>query len=660
VDIHRRRQVEDLLRDSEEREHTRATLLQTVLDTSPAPIWVSFDPACERITGNPAGDALLGAPREVNVSLGASQAERYAYRCLRDGVDVPAEQLPMQRAAREGVTIRAEEYELVRGDGTRAWLLMHASPLRERGEIRGAISVAVDITDRKRAEAAVRDSEVLFRTLGEAVPDFLWMADADGRPLYQNPAWTRYIGMSHDELLARGWAAIHHPDDVPRLVQTWEEAVARGEAFHVEARTRRYDGVYRWFAGRTVPLKDDDGHVVKWVGTMTDIHDLTQAKEALHAADRRKDEFLATLAHELRNPLAPIRNSLHILRLTGTDTAAQVRVVDMMERQVHHIVRLVDDLMEVSRITRGKIDLRKELVELAAIVHNAVETAVPVVEGAGHRLAVDLPSEPMLVEADPVRLAQVVANLLNNAAKYTEAGGQLSLTARREGSQVALSVRDTGVGIPAEMLPRVFDLFTQIDRTLGRAQGGLGIGLALVKSLVHLHGGEVEARSDGPGLGSEFTVRLPLVRADAGRASDDGLVRSSAALEGLHLLVVDDSRDAADSLAMLLELMGAEVRTAYDGPSALAALRDRRADVVFLDLGMPGMDGHTVAAQIRLEAQPRDLTLIALTGWGQEEDRRRSREAGFDHHLVKPLDLKALEQLLASLRPRRRPEPRGV
>jgi CheY-like chemotaxis protein len=383
---------------------------------------------------------------------------------------------------------------------------------------------------------------------------------------------------------------------------------------------------------------------------MTDIHNLKMAEEALREADRRKDEFLATLAHELRNPLAPVRNSLHILRLAGADAAAQKQIVDMMERQVNHMVRLVDDLLEVSRITRGKIDLRKEVVDVAAVVRSAVETAGPVVEGAGHQLAISLPPEPVLLEADPVRLAQVVVNLLNNAAKYTEAGGQIWLTARREAGQVALSVRDTGTGIPAEMLPRVFDMFTQVDRTLGRAQGGLGIGLALVRSLVQMHGGSVEARSDGPGRGSEFTVRLPLARSDVRRASEnDGVAKSSAALAGRRILVVDDNRDAADSLAMLLRFMGAEVLTAYDGPSALEVVRVHRPAVVFLDLGMPGMDGYAVAAQVRREPQYQDVTLIALTGWGQEEDRRRSREAGFDDHLTKPPDIGALEQLLSPL-----------
>jgi signal transduction histidine kinase len=363
--------------------------------------------------------------------------------------------------------------------------------------------------------------------------------------------------------------------------------------------------------------------------------------------DRRKDEFLATLAHELRTPLAPIRNSLHILRMAGGDRGVAERMYEMMERQVNHMVRLVDDLMEVSRITRGKIDLRKEPVDLAAVVHSAVETSKPLIEAARHQLAVTLPDEPLILDADPVRLAQVLANLLNNAAKYTPEGGRIWLTARRAGSNAEVSVRDSGTGIPAEMLPKVFDLFMQVERTYSRAQGGLGIGLTLVRSLVSLHGGSVEARSEGPGRGSELVVRLPLA---AGLAPlQDSRDARPAAVAPRRILVVDDNRDAADSLGMLLKFLGADVCTANDGPAALEAFRTYRPSVMLLDIGLPEMDGYEVARRTRQQPEGGDVTLIALTGWGQEEDRRRSREAGIDHHLVKPVDLGVLEKLLATL-----------
>jgi signal transduction histidine kinase len=377
--------------------------------------------------------------------------------------------------------------------------------------------------------------------------------------------------------------------------------------------------------------------------------ELRRRAEQLAEMDRRKDEFLATLAHELRNPLAPLRSSLTILRMSGQSGPAAERIHEMMERQINHMVRLVDDLLEVSRITRGKIELRKERIELAAALRSAVETSRPLVEAACHQLAISVPPEPLLLEADPVRLSQVIANLLNNAAKYTEEGGRICLTARREGGEAVVSVRDTGLGIPAEMLPRVFDMFAQVDRTLKRSQGGLGIGLTLARTLVEMHGGRIEARSDGPGKGSEFIVRLPLAaeNSPSGEARGRAGGEQPAALSQRRVLVVDDNRDAADSLGMLLEFLGADAHVVYDGPSALQALHIYRPAVVFLDIGMPGMDGHEVARQMRQVSEFRDVMLVAMTGWGQEEDRRRSRAAGFDHHLVKPVGADALQALLA-------------
>ena len=388
---------------------------------------------------------------------------------------------------------------------------------------------------------------------------------------------------------------------------------------------------------------------------------LRASEEMLRDADRRKDEFLAILAHELRNPLAPIRNALHILRLTRRSDPAGAAVGEMMERQVDHMVRLVDDLLEVSRITQGKIELRKERVQASAIVRSALETSRPLVDAAGHRLAVDVAAEPLAIDGDPVRLTQIVANLLNNAAKYTAAAGQIWLSVRPEGNDLVISVRDAGTGIAPDMLPRVFEPFTQIDRHADRAQGGLGIGLTLVKSLTELHGGSVRAHSEGEGRGSEFVVRLPLAarstepaasgESTAGGSSDAGgehTARAPGALAARRVLVVDDNRDAADSLAALLQLTGAEVRVVYDGAEALAAMATYRPAAVLLDIGMPGMDGHEVARRIRRDAAARDVMLIALTGWGQEEDRRRSRASGFDHHLIKPVDVSVLEQVLSS------------
>lgn len=369
----------------------------------------------------------------------------------------------------------------------------------------------------------------------------------------------------------------------------------------------------------------------------------------LAEVNRRKDEFLAVLAHELRNPMAPLSNSLHILRLTSPGAPETRTVGEMIERQVDHLRRLVDDLTEASRITQGRIRLRKEHVDLHRAVRNAVETSRPVIESARHRLTVSLPDEPVLV-ADPVRLTQIIANLLNNAAKYTPAGGQIRLGVECCGDEVAISVSDNGIGIPPAMLTRVFDMFTQVDQSAARAQGGLGIGLTLVRHLVELHGGCVEARSAGLNQGTEFVVRLPrAARAEAGEQCALENPRSVDTLPRTRVLVADDNRDAADSLGTLLQLLGAESRVVYSGPEALDALDEYRPQVVILDIGMPGMDGLEVARRIRQHPQHRGLKLVALTGWGQEDDRRQSHAAGFDFHLVKPLDVGALQSLLCSL-----------
>jgi signal transduction histidine kinase/DNA-binding response OmpR family regulator len=365
--------------------------------------------------------------------------------------------------------------------------------------------------------------------------------------------------------------------------------------------------------------------------------------------DRRKNEFLAMLAHELRNPLAPIRNAVKVLRMLGIDDADLRWANDVITRQVEQLVRLVDDLLDISRITGGKVQLRKEPIDVAAAVERAVETSRPLIDARKHELAVTLPAEPVLVEADLVRLAQVLANLLNNAAKYTGEGGSIALEVAREGDEAVFRVRDNGIGIAPEMLPSVFDLFTQADRSLDRSQGGLGIGLTLVRKLVELHGGVVQAFSEGANRGSEFVIRLPvLVHAPAPAAAGNGVPAASAGAAPRRILIVDDHPDVSRSLARLLRLGGHEVKATQDGPAALRELAGYRPQVVLLDIGLPGMDGYEVARAIRTQPGTESIVLVALTGYGQDEDRRRAREAGFDHHLVKPVDPDLLLALLAT------------
>jgi len=374
--------------------------------------------------------------------------------------------------------------------------------------------------------------------------------------------------------------------------------------------------------------------------------ELRRLNAELSEADRRKDEFLALLAHELRNPLAPISNAVQVLSLAGAGDPALERATRIMERQVRHMTRLVDDLLDVSRIGHGRIELRREPVALTAIVAGALEASRPLVEERGHRLSVSLPPDPVHVFADPTRLEQVLQNLVNNAARYTPAGGRIEIAAEQVGGEAILRVRDDGTGIPPDMLARIFEPFAQLDRPLERSAGGLGMGLTLVRRLVALHGGRVEAHSEGLGRGSEFVVRLPALARPAGAGAPVRRLRVPL-VRPLQILVVDDNVDAADSLAALLRMLGHEVRTVYDGSAAIEAAHDEPPpDVVLLDIGLPGLDGYEVAREIRGRRPDAAITLIALTGWGQDEDRRRSREAGFAHHLVKPVEPAVLRELL--------------
>lgn len=507
------------------------------------------------------------------------------------------------------------------------------------------------LAELENATNAIWQSEQRHRMLVEQVKDYaIFMVDPQGRPTSWNEGVKRVFGFDESEFLGGEiFSQIFTPEDVREGVpqRELEEAttngIARGDRW-----MRRKDGSRFWASGITTALRDAHGILVGFTKVKRDLTDRKMAEEAQQRAERTKDEFLATLAHELRNPLAPIRNSLHIMRLAGDTDPTLRRVCEIMERQVDHMVRLVDDLLEVSRITRGQIELRKERIELAAVVSRAVETSRPLIDAGRHQLAISLPAEPVLVDGDPVRLAQVVSNLLNNAAKYTNPGGQIWLSVRKEESQAWISVRDTGIGIPAGMQSVVFEMFSQVDRFSSRSQGGLGIGLTLVRSLVEMHGGEVHLKSEGADEGSEFIVRLPLC-VETARAGDSAAPRiASTVLTRQRVLVVDDNRDAATSMGLLLKILGADVEVANSGPEALSAIETYHPAVVLLDLGMPEMDGYEVARRIRERREFDDITLIALTGWGQDEDRRRAHEAGFDHHLVKPADIRSLQELLSS------------
>jgi signal transduction histidine kinase/CheY-like chemotaxis protein len=417
-----------------------------------------------------------------------------------------------------------------------------------------------------------------------------------------------------------------------------------------EITVERPDGSRRTVLANANPVHDESGKVCGAVNVLVDITDRKHAEDLVREADRRKSEFLAMLAHELRNPLAPLRNGLQIIRLANHDGTALEKACAMMDRQLGHMVRLIDDLLDLSRITNGKIELRKERIDLTAAVQDALETSRPLIEASGHQLTLTLPPQPVYVDADRTRLAQVFANLLNNSAKYTERGGRIWLTVERQGSDVVVKVKDNGVGISADMLPKVFDMFTQANRSLDRSQGGLGIGLSLVRGLVEMHGGSVEVHSDGQGKGSEFIVRLSvLLSARRGKQPVDGTGDNGRGSSKLRILVVDDNEDSAISLGLMLEIMGHATCTAHDGLQAVKVAESFRPDVVLLDIGLPRLNGYDACRRIREQPWGESLVLIALTGWGQAEDKRRSKEAGFNFHMVKPVDPTALEKLLAGL-----------
>jgi two-component system CheB/CheR fusion protein len=537
------------------------------------------------------------------------------------------------------------EKQLLRKDGTRFWALCAPSRLSGSGRQSRCVEFILDITQRTEVEAALRESEERFRALADASPALIFQFDAGGRAVYLNQRFATLVGCQPALLLGAGWQEIVHPDDLQGGMDALARSIRERSACHMRARLRAADGQWRWYESHSVPWYGADGDYRGLVGIAIDITDAVQAERALRDADRRKDEFLATLAHELRNPLAPISNAVRLLGRPDGRRSAD-RLVEMVERQVRHIVRLVDDLMEVSRITRGKLELNMEPLELSQAVQAALEISQPAIDQGRHQLTVTLPAEPLRLVADKVRLTQVFANLLNNAAKFTDPGGKISLTAWREGDEALVAVRDTGVGIAPEQLPRVFEMFAQVQREGARGVGGLGIGLTMARSLVDLHGGSIGVASEGPGHGSEFMVRLPLAPPAPGALGSSEPNVAHAPLAGRRVLVVDDNRDAADSLALLLEADGAVVQVAYNGEAALRAVESFVPHAMLLDLGMPGMDGYEVAQRLQPAPGKARPLLVALTGWGQESDRRATSASGFDYHLTKPVDLATLTMLL--------------
>lgn len=510
------------------------------------------------------------------------------------------------------------------------------------------IGVCADVTARKQADEALRESEERFRMLADSSPVLIWLNGIEGCE-FVNRAYLDYLGVEPADVKGFNWAEFVHPEDRDEYANAYTAAFTKRENFIAQFRFRRFDGEYRWMKSVSLPRFSGGGDFQGYVGCTLDINDIKEAEERLREDDRRKDEFLALLAHELRNPLAAICTGVEVMSLASSP-AQLGQIQAMMERQSRQLVALVDDLLEISRVTRGAVALRKTRVALADIVESAIETARPAIDHGQHQLSVEVANEKLEMDGDPHRLSQIVSNLLGNAAKFTPDRGQIRLTLERQGDHAVLAVRDSGIGIPVAMQHKIFEMFAQAGHALDRSATGLGVGLTLAKALTEMHGGTIELHSGGEGQGSEFRVRLPLAVAQADEASPKhtGGERGPqvAAMAKRRLLIVDDNQDAARMLHLLVEDFGSEARMAADGVEAIAIAADYLPEIVLMDLGMPRMNGYEAAGHIRSQSWGKDMILVALTGWGQEKDRQRIMQAGFDRHLVKPASLEQLRELL--------------
>jgi PAS domain S-box-containing protein len=622
-----------------------------------------------RVTLGSIGDAVITTDTRGTITYVNAVAERTTgwsqeavgqpldrvFRIVNDDTRRPVDN-PAVKALRDGTVVGLANHTLlIRKDGTELAIDDSAASIKdENGVVSGCVLIFRDVSERRRLErdAAERlTSANLLASIVESSEDAILSKTLTGIIQSWNAGAKRLFGYTADEAIGRHISLVIPPE---RLVEEDRiiAALTAGQRIeHFETERLRKSGERVTVSLTISPVRDASGTIIGASKIARDITARRQLEDHLRRmavdlaeADRQKGEFLATLAHELRNPLAPLRSALDLLKQSGADVARTQLARDTMERQLGQMVRLVDDLLDVNRVMHNRLELRPVDIDIALVMRQAVEMSQPLIDTAGHHLRVILPAEPLFLHADPVRLTQVFANLLNNSCKYTPAGGRLQMSAERDGDQAVVRVKDSGAGIPADQLEKIFNMFNQVDRSPERAQGGLGIGLTLVRRLAEMHGGSVHARSDGPGKGSEFIVRLPAL-AQPPRAQKSPVPDVAAPAMRRRVLIVDDNRDAADALAMLLRHTGHDAFVAYDGRAAFAAAETHRPDVVLLDIGLPGMSGHDVCRQVREQPWGRNIRMIALTGWGQEEDRRKSTEAGFDGHLVKPVDIAAvLEQ----------------
>src|SRR5688572_8703015 len=633
--IERVRKASDAARRSEAAAAAQRAVLEAALASVDAGVY-SWNPD----TGGAEWDERL------RTMYGFGLDEPATYDALMARVH-PADRARVERAvldatAPDGPRRYSVEFRIVRADGEIRWISSTAFAVFEHGRLVRVVGTGRNVTERRRVEAALRESEQRFATLAEGSPVLLWVSGPDGSE-FVNRAYREFVGVDSDEEVGGyDWSRLVHPDDRDDYMNAYKRAFAAQAPFTAEFRFRRADGEYRWMRSDATPRFGDDVELVGYVGATVDITERRNAEEGLRVADRQKDEFLAMLAHELRNPLAPIRNASEVLALRyAGDTQAAVPIA-MLRRQSDHLARLLDDLLDVTRIAQGRVALKAQPLEIGVIAAQAIETVGPLAQAKAQLLRFERDDTPLYVSGDRARLVQSLTNVLQNAVKFTPQGGEIVVGARDAGSDLELTVRDNGVGIASELLPQVFDLFVQSERTPDRTQGGLGIGLSVVKRLVEMHGGAVGVVSDGVGRGTTVTIRLP--RIEPPKTGSRTVPPASGAR---RVLVVDDSTDAADSLAMLLELEGHEVSTAYTAAAALEKAERLQPEIAFIDIGLPQMDGYEVARRLRASERCRAIRLVALTGYGQPDDRDEARRAGFDHHLLKPADLETVDAILA-------------
>ena len=603
---------------------------------------------------NPIAEALTGWDESSARGLPLAQVFRVIGEDSRTPVDSPA-----RLVSQEGMTVQlANHTMLIARDGTERSIADSGAPiLDETGHVQGMVLVFRDVSAERRAERTLQLRDAELQVINNYASFPVARCDPEYRYLFVNKAYADRHGFKPEECVGKHIREVAGEQAFERIRHYIDEALA-GRVVEFETEIP-YTGSYgpRWMRCIYAPVREADGTIRSFVAAVTDITErktaeaeLRCSQAALQEADRRKDEFLATLSHELRNPLAPIRAAAKVLASPQVAPAQLQRAQIIIERQVTHMALLLDDLLDIARITQGKLQLKKAPVALFDVVDAAVEAARPMLNAKSHHLTLSLPPEPVLLDADSLRLSQILSNLLTNAAKYSDPGSHIEVAAFAQGETLLLSVKDDGIGIAPELITGIFDMFSQIEGVTGRSEGGLGIGLALVKGLTELHGGTVEARSAGLGLGSEFIVRLPLSAVH--HAAPLPAAEPTPRTDCRRILIADDNTDAAESLSMLLELAGHEVRVAALGRDALALVQTFRPDIALLDIGMPDLSGYEVARELRREPGATRIQLIALTGWGQEDDRRRALEAGFDHHLVKPVDPDQLEALIAN-----RPSP---